>query len=108
MSVALEVLKKTVEELTKEVKIGTPLTAEEASKARTLLSTFVREFWNSPLGLKLRNELEKTASEYAIHLEDKAQELKLDVEYKKIAEAVDIGNKYRLTWGKPAKPKKKK
>jgi len=108
MAIALEVLKKAVEELTKEVKLETPLTVEEASKARSLLSAFVREFWNSPLGLKLRNELEKTASEYAVHLEDKAKELHLDTEYKKIAEAVDIGNKYRLTWGKPAKPKEKK
>jgi len=105
MAIALEVLRKTIEELTKEVRIGEPLTAEEASKARALLSAFVREFWNSTLGLKLRSELEKSASEYAIHLEDKAKELNLDTEYRKIAERVDIGNKYRLTWGKPAKPK---
>jgi hypothetical protein len=105
MAIALEVLKKAVEELTKEVKLETPLTDLEKARARALLSTFVREFWNSPLGIKLKNDLEVTATEYGAHLEDVAREIGLDKRYEEVAKKTAIGNKYRLVWGKPAKGK---
>jgi hypothetical protein len=103
MAIALEVLKKAVEEITKEVKLETPLTDLEKSRARALLSAFVREFWNSPLGIKLKNELEVTATEYGTHLEDVAREIGLDKRYEEVAKKTAIGNKYRLVWGKPVK-----
>jgi hypothetical protein len=106
MSVALEVLKKAVEELTKEVKLETPLTDLEKARARALLSAFVREFWNSPLGIKLKNDLEVTATEYGAHLEDVAKEIGLDKRYEEVAKKTAIGDKYRLVWGKPTKGKK--
>jgi hypothetical protein len=103
MAEVLEILRKVVEEATKEVRLGTPLTDEEAKKARSLLSAFVRQFWASPLGLKIKDQLEVASQEYGSHLEAKAKELRLDKEYQEIAEKVALGKKYKMVWGKPAK-----
>jgi hypothetical protein len=101
MAEVLEVLRKVVGEVTKEVRLETPLTVEEAKKARMLLSAFIKQFWSSPLGLKIKEQLETAAEEYGSHLEAKAKELRLDKEYREIAEKVALGKKYKMVWGKP-------
>jgi hypothetical protein len=103
MAIALEVLKKAVEELTREVKLETPLTDVERARARALLSTFVREFWNSPLGLKLKSDLEASATEYGAQLEDVARDIGLGKRYEEVAKKTAIGSKYKVVWGKPRK-----
>jgi hypothetical protein len=102
MAEVLEILRKAIEEVTKTVKIETPLTPEEAAKGRLLLSSFVRQFWASPLGLKIKQQLQVSAQEYGSHLEALAKELELDKKYKAIAERVALDKKYKMVWGKPA------
>jgi hypothetical protein len=103
MAEVLELIRKVIEEVTKEVKIEAPLTDEEKAKARSLLSAFVRQFWVSPLGLKLKNELSAVAQEYGSLLEDTAKRLGISDAYKAIAEKTAIGKKFKLTWGKPVR-----
>jgi hypothetical protein len=103
MAEVLELVRKVIEEVTKEVRIEAPLTDAEKAKARSLLSAFVKQFWTSPLGLKLKNELSAVAQEYGSLLEDEAKRLGVDKAYKTIAEKTAIGKKFKLTWGKPVK-----
>jgi len=99
----LEELERIVKEATKGVDIKTPLTDAERAQARGLLGAFIKAFWLSPLGLKIRNELSNLASEYGANLEIEAKRLGIDKVYKEIAEKTAIGKKFRMTWGKPAK-----
>jgi len=100
MAEVLEILRRAVEEGTKDVSLGSPLTAEEARKARSLLSAFLRQYWSSPLGLKIKERLEDAAQEYGKRLESLAKELKLNDRYREAAKEVNLGSKFKSVWGK--------
>jgi len=98
----IEVLRKVLEEATKTVRPEAPLAEDEKKLARRLLSSFVKNFWTTTLGQKLRDELSTTAERYGAELSTVASKLGIGSAYKEVAERLALGKQYRLTWGKKA------
>jgi hypothetical protein len=101
MAITITVLK----EKGKEVGIEIESIMKEAQRIRGELSKKVREFWNSPEGIKMKQALEFAAyqSGYADSLESIAKDLGLGPKYQDAAKSANIGNLYKLLWGKPVK-----
>jgi len=77
-----------------------PLTKEELARIRSKLSEFIKQFWSSPEGQILKNELSRSAknSGWADYMES-LMKPRAD-EMRKVAERLGLHAYYKRVWGK--------